>query len=108
MGNRLFVGNLAFQTTEVDLQDLFAAHGTVLEVKVVTDRDTGRSRGFAFVSMENEAAARKAISELNGTTVDGRELRVDEAQERSPRSGGGGNGRGHGGGRGGQRGGDRW
>ena len=92
MGNRLYVGNLAFQTTEPDLQSAFSAHGSVLEVKVVMDRDTGRSRGFAFVTMNSSNEAQKAISELNGSMLDGRPLRVNEAEERNARSGGGGGG----------------
>ena len=115
MGNRLFVGNLAFDTTELELQDLFAAQGGVTEVKIVMDRDTGRSRGFAFVSMNSDADARAAIERLNGTTLHGRALRVDEAEERGSRAGGGGGGGrgfggggGGGGGRGGRNGGGRW
>jgi cold-inducible RNA-binding protein len=106
MGNRLYVGNLAFDTTEDVIKDTFAACGSVGEVKVVLDRETGRSRGFAFVTMGSDAEARKAMSEMNGKVVDGRALRVDEAAERSPR-GGGGRGFGAGGG-GGRSGGDRW
>ena len=113
MGNRLYVGNLAFQTTEITLQDAFAAHGGVVEVKVVTDRDTGRSRGFAFVTMNSDAEAQKAMTELNGSVLDGRPLRVNEAEDRNQRGGGGGGGGGGrggrgGGGGGGGRGGDRW
>jgi len=104
MGNRLYVGNLAFQTTEQELQDVFAAHGGVTEVKVISDRETGRSRGFAFVTMNSDAEAQKAMQELNGAMLDGRPLRVNEAEERSPRGGGGGGG-GYGGGGGGGRGG---
>ena len=103
MGNRLYVGNLSFHTTEDGVQDAFSQIGEVTEVKVVLDRDTGRSRGFAFVTMATDEAAQKAIAELNGTMLDGRPLRVNEAEERS-RGGGGGGGRGFGGGGGGGRG----
>jgi RNA recognition motif-containing protein len=104
MGNRLYVGNLSFDTTETEIRDAFTAVGNVSEVKLVLDRDTGRSRGFAFVSMGTDQEAEKAIAELNGKVLDGRPLRVNEAEERSPRGGGGG-GRGFGGGGGGGRGG---
>lgn len=106
MGNRLFVGNLAFQTTEVDLQDLFAAHGTVLEVKVVTDRDTGRSRGFGFVEMATPAEAEAAVKKFNGTELDGRTLKVEIAK--APGLGGGGPRGGGGGSRGGSSNRGRW
>ena len=85
MGNRLYVGNLAFQTTETEIQDAFSQVGTVTEVKLVLDRETGRSRGFAFVSMGSDAEAQKAIAELNGRNLDGRDLRVNEAEERRAR-----------------------
>jgi RNA recognition motif-containing protein len=100
MGNRLYVGNLSFHTTDGAVQEAFSQCGEVTEVKVVLDRDTGRSRGFAFVTMGTDDAAQKAIAELNGAMLDGRPLRVNEAEERSPRGGGGG-GRGFGGGGGG-------
>jgi RNA recognition motif-containing protein len=103
MGNRLYVGNLAFHTTEDGVQDAFSQIGEVTEVKVVLDRDTGRSRGFAFVTMATDEAAQKAIAELNGAMLDGRPLRVNEAEERSRGGGGGGGGRGFGGGGGGGR-----
>src|SRR4029078_404499 len=92
MGRRLYVGNLSFNTTELELRELFGQHGTVAETKVVTDRETGRPRGFAFVEMGNEQDAKKAIDELNGREVGGRALTVNEAQERS--SGGGNRGTG--------------
>lgn len=92
MGNRLYVGNLSFNTTEDSLRDAFSAYGEVVEAKVVNDRDTGRSRGFGFVSMGNDAEAQRAIAEMNGVDLDGRALRVNEAEERKPRSGGGGGG----------------
>ncbi len=103
MSNRLYVGNLAFHTTEDVLQRAFAEHGDVSEVKLVLDRETGRSRGFAFVSMATSDAAQKAIDALNGTDLDGRPLRVNVAEERRGGGGGGGGGgfRGGGGGGGG-------
>lgn len=89
MTKRLFVGNLSFQTTESGLSGIFAQDGRqVATVSVVTDRDTGRSRGFAFVEMASEADAQKAIKALHGTQFDGRELRVDIAAERKPRASG--------------------
>ena len=104
MNNKLFVGNLSFNTTENDLQDAFAAHGTVVEANLMMDRATGRPRGFAFVTMSTEEEAQKAISALNGANMDGRNLTVNVARAREERSGGGGGGGrgGHGGG-GGQR-----
>jgi len=101
MNNKLFVGNLSFNTTENDLQDAFAAHGTVLEANLMTDRDSGRPRGFAFVTMSTEEEAQKAMNALNGASLDGRNLTVNVARPREERSGGGGGGRGYGGGRGG-------
>jgi RNA recognition motif-containing protein len=98
MGNRLYVGNLSFHTNEDSLRDAFSQFGDVTEVKIVTDRETGRSRGFAFVSMGDSRGASQAISQMNGTNVDGRDLRVNEAEERQPRDGGGRGG--FGGGRG--------
>jgi RNA recognition motif-containing protein len=102
MGNRLYVGNLAFHTTEDTLMRTFAQLGDVVEAKLVIDRETGRSRGFGFVSMASADDAQRAINELNGADLDGRALRVNEAEERRPRGGGGG-----GGGGGGFRGNDR-
>ena len=98
MSNKLFVGNLSFNTTENDLQDTFAAHGTVLETNLMLDRATGRPRGFAFVTMSTPEEAQAAISALNGKDLDGRALTVNEARAREERSGGGNN-RGFGGGR---------
>jgi cold-inducible RNA-binding protein len=95
MSKRLYVGNLSYDTTEMSLRDLFGQSGPVTEVKVVLDRDTGRPRGFAFVEMATDAAAQDAISQLNGRDLDGRALKVSEAEERS--SGGGGGRRGGGG-----------
>jgi cold-inducible RNA-binding protein len=103
MGNRLYVGNLSFQTTEDSLHEVFGQAGEVVEAKIITDRATGRSRGFGFVTMASPEAAQKAISEFDGAEVDGRTLRVNEAEDRPERSGGGGGGggRGFGGGGGG-------
>jgi len=94
----MYVGNLSFQTTETDLSDLFAQAGEVESVRIITDRDTGRSRGFGFVEMSEENAA-KAIAQFSGTQLDGRELTVNEAKPQVRRDGGGGGG--GGGGRGG-------
>lgn len=110
---KLYVGNLSFNTSNSDLQELFASVGTVESASVVEDRDTGRSRGFGFVEMSSKEEGERAIEELNGKEVDGRELKVNEAKPRENRAGGGyggggGGGRGGysgGGGRGGNRGG---
>ena len=92
MGNRLYVGNLPFSADENAVRELFAQDGReVTEVKLITDRDTGRPRGFGFVEMANSEQADAAISALNGTSMDGRDLTVNEAKERT--SGGGGGGR---------------
>ena len=109
MSTKLFVGNLSFNTTENQLQDLFAAHGNVIEVDLIMDKFTGRPRGFAFVTMETKEAADAATQALNGKPVDGRPLTVNEARPREERSGGGGGGRGYdrGGGGGGYGGGGR-
>ena len=109
MSQKLFVGNLSFNTTENDLQDAFAAHGTVTEANLMMDRATGRPRGFAFVTMSTPEEAQKAIEALNGKELDGRALTVNIArprEERPPGGGGGGGGRrdyGGGGGGGGRR-----
>jgi len=97
MNTKLFVGNLSFNTTENDLQDSFAAHGTVVEANLMMDRASGRPRGFAFVTMSTPEEAQAAINALNGKSIDGRALTVNEARPREERSGGG---RGFGGGRG--------
>jgi RNA recognition motif-containing protein len=90
MGNRLFVGNLPFETTEAQVKDLIAGGGrNVLSVKIVTDKETGRSRGFAFVDVESDAEAQSAISELNGRDFGGRAIVVNEAQERGHGGSGG-------------------
>ena len=123
MFKRIYVGNIPFTTTEAELRDLFGRHGSVESVKVITDRETGRPRGFAFVEMDASGAG-EAIRALDGTELGGRSLRVNEAQERSgggggggggggrgPRGGGyggGGGGGGYGGGRDRDRGGDRY
>jgi cold-inducible RNA-binding protein len=96
--NKLFVGNLSFNTTENDLQDTFAAHGTVLETNLMMDRESGRPRGFGFVTMSTAEEAQKAIDALNGVSIDGRALTVNAAKPREERTGGGG-GYGGGGGR---------
>src|SRR6201986_3438882 len=90
--NKLFVGNLSFNTTENDLQDMFAAHGTVTEANLMMDRATGRPRGFGFVTMGTSEEAQKAVEALNGRSVDGRALTVNIARPREERSGGGGGG----------------
>mgnify|MGYP003340394550 CR=1 FL=1 len=95
MGNRLYVGNLSFQATTDSVRDSFAPFGEVTDAHVVMDRDTGRSRGFAFVTMGSADAAAKAIAAMNGAVVDGRPLRVNEAEERQQRGGGGGGRQGH-------------
>lgn len=98
MSKKLFVGGLAWATDEHSLRGAFERFGTVSEAVVVLDRETGRSRGFGFVTFDEDAAAIQASQEMNGSELDGRRLTVNEAQERAPRGGGGGGG---GGGRGG-------
>ena len=83
MSSNLYVGNLTFNTTTADLETLFAQHGDVTKAQVITDRDTGRSRGFGFVEMESQEGADTAISALNGTDLDGRDIAVSIAKERS-------------------------
>jgi cold-inducible RNA-binding protein len=98
--SKLFVGNLSFDVTENDLQDTFAPHGTVLEAKLMMDRDSGRSRGFGFVTMSTPEEAQTAIGAVNGSSVGGRALTVNVAKPREERSGGGfGSDRNSGGGR---------
>lgn len=106
MSKKLYVGNLAFQTTSQDLQELFAQAGTVESASVISDRDTGQSKGFAFVEMSSEEEAATAIDQFNGKELAGRMLKVNEARPRENRGGGGG-GRGFGGNRGGGHGGNR-
>ena len=110
MTKRLYVGNLSWDTTEDTLRATFSSGGrSVSDCHIVSDRDTGRPRGFAFVEMGTEEEAQAAIQELDGTSLDGRDIRVNEAQERQNRGGGGGRGRGgRGGGGGGGGGGGRW
>ena len=105
MAKKLFVGGLSWDTTDDGLRQAFASFGEITEAKVITDRDTGRSRGFGFVTFTQEEDAKKAISQMDGTSLDGKTIKVNEAQEKSPR-GGGRSGGGFGGGRGGGR--NRW
>jgi RNA recognition motif-containing protein len=93
MSNKLYVGNLSFNTTENDLQDAFGAHGTVMETNLLMDRETGRPRGFGFVTMSSAEEASKAIEAMNGKDMDGRALTVNVAKPREERTGGGGGGR---------------
>ncbi len=94
MGRKLYVGNLPYSANQQTLQDAFGRCGTVESVKVITDRDTGQSKGFAFVEMSSDSEAQKAIQELNGSSLDGREIKVNEAKPRAPRNDrGGGYGR---------------
>ena len=96
----IYVGNLSFDASEDDIRELFSAHGTVEKVNFITDRETGRPRGFGFIEMADEEEGRAAITALNGADHLGRSLRVNEAKPREDRGGGGGGGRGGGG--------DRW
>lgn len=102
MGKKLYVGNLSYSVSSSDLEQLFGAHGTVQSAQVISDRDTGRSKGFGFVEMGSDDEAKAAISALNGQQHEGRALTVNEAKPKEPRPGGGGGGRGGfgGGGRG--------
>ena len=103
MGTKLYIGNLPFNTTENELQELFSQAGAVQEVTLMQDRFTGKSRGFAFVTMGSEEDAQNAISKLNGQTMDGRPMTVNEARPREQRPPGGGGGGRYGGGYGGRR-----
>jgi len=103
MGTKLYVGNLPFNTTENELQEIFSQAGAVQEVTLMQDRFTGKSRGFAFVTMATEEEAQAAISKLNGQTMDGRPMTVNEARPREQRPPGGGGGGRYGGGYGGRR-----
>ena len=105
MAKKLFVGGLSWDTTDDGLRQAFASYGEITEAKVITDRDTGRSRGFGFVTFAQDDDAKTAISKMDGTSLDGKTLKVNEAQEKSPRSGGYGGGGGRGGGGGGR---NRW
>jgi RNA recognition motif-containing protein len=105
MGKKLYVGNLSYEVDSSALESLFSAHGTVESAQIITDRDTGRSKGFGFVEMSSEEEAQAAISALNGQEHGGRALTVNEAKPKENRGGGGGGGRGGYGGGGGGRGG---
>lgn len=100
---KLYVGNLSFQTGEADLNDLFSQYGVIESCRIITDRDTGRSRGFGFVEMSSKAEGTAAIAALSGKEVDGRALTVNEAKPMENRGGGGGGGNRRGGGGGGGR-----
>jgi RNA recognition motif-containing protein len=108
MARKIYVGNLPWSTTSADLEAMFSPHGAVRSAEVISDRETGRSRGFGFVEMETDEGLQAAITALNGQEMNGRPLTVNEARERTPRTGGGGGGggggRGYGGGGGGGRG----
>jgi cold-inducible RNA-binding protein len=124
MSKKLFVGGLSWGTADAGLREAFEKYGTVLDAKVISDRETGRSRGFGFVTFEDDAAADRAVAEMNGREIDGRTVRVNEAQDKPRPNGAGGGGGGgfgrregsgggpRGGGRGGRGGfgggGDRW
>jgi RNA recognition motif-containing protein len=101
MGNRLYVGNLSFHSTEQTLRDAFGAYGSIVDVHLVADRVTGQSRGFGFVTMGSRDEAESAMQSMNGADLDGRALKVNEAEERSSAGGGGGGARRGGGGGGG-------
>ena len=90
MSKKIFVGNLSFEVSDLDLEDLFKQHGEVLSARVITDRDTGRSRGFGFVEMSSDGSAQSAIDALNGTELKGRAVNVSIAKERSNDRGSGG------------------
>jgi RNA recognition motif-containing protein len=105
MGKKLYVGNLSYSVDSSELEQLFGAHGTVVSAQIISDRDTGRSKGFGFVEMGTDEEAQAAIAGLNGKEHQGRALTVNEARPREDRPGGGGGGRGFGGGGGGGRGG---
>ena len=101
MAGKIYVGNLPWSTTSADLEAMFAPHGAVRCAEVISDRETGRSRGWGFVEMETHEGLQAAIAALNGQEMNGRPLTVNEARERTPRAGGGGGGGGYGGGGGG-------
>lgn len=105
MGKKIYVGNLSFSVGDDQLMDKFSEFGTVSSARVITDRDTGRSKGFGFVEMDDDGAADSAIQKLNGTEFMGRNMNVSEARPQAPREGGGGGRRFGGGGGGGPRGG---
>ncbi|MBT8423743.1 MAG: RNA-binding protein [Silicimonas sp.] len=93
MGRKLYVGNLPYSASQDSLQETFSQCGTVDSVNVIMDRDTGQSKGFGFVEMSSDSEAQKAIQELNGKDIDGREIKVNEAKPKAPRGGGGGGNR---------------
>ena len=95
MAKNLYVGNMSFSTTEDQLREVFSQYGTVTKVQLIMDRETGRPRGFAFVEMSSEEEMRNAISQINGTELGGRTVKVTEAEERQDRGGGGGGGGGY-------------
>ena len=97
MSVKLYVGNLSFNTSDQDLNELFASVGTVTSCNIIEDRETGRSRGFGFVEMSSQAEGENAIAQLNGREIDGRQLKVNEAKPQESRNGGGGRGRNSGG-----------
>ena len=105
MSKKLFVGSLSWDTNDEGLRNAFSAHGEISEAIVISDRDTGRSRGFGFVTFDDDDAADKAVAALNGTELDGRTIKVDVAQAKQRSGGGGGGGGGRGGGGGGYSGG---
>jgi cold-inducible RNA-binding protein len=107
MAKKLFIGGLSWDTTDDGLRQAFASYGEITEAKVITDRDTGRSRGFGFVTFAQDDDAKTAISKMDGTSLDGKTIKVNEAQEKSPRGGGRSGGGGFGGGRSGGGGGGR-
>jgi len=94
MGKKLYVGNLPYSIDDEALNEAFSVYGTVTSARVITDRETGRSKGFGFVEMESDDAANQAIEKMNGQPLDGRNVNVSEARPQEPRSGGGGGGRG--------------
>jgi RNA recognition motif-containing protein len=98
MGRKLYVGNLPYSATEASLREAFSASGTVETVSLITDRDTGQSKGFGFVEMSTDAEAQAATQALNGTSLDGRQIKVSEAKPKTSGGGGGGGGRRDGGG----------
>jgi len=106
MGRKLYVGNLSYSVTDSDLEQIFSAHGSVASAQVITDRESGRSKGFGFVEMSTDEEAQAAINALNGQQQDGRAMTVNEARPKTSKPGGGGGGGGGRGGRGGGR--DRW
>jgi RNA recognition motif-containing protein len=107
MSKKLFVGGLSWGTTDEGLHGAFERFGEIVEAKVITDRETGRSRGFGFVTFANDESATSAINEMNGVDLDGRTIKVNEAEDKGFRGGRGGSGGGGGGGRGGFKGGAR-